>query len=485
MNAKFDNFSEMANLLSVKSRVSGDLTVLFSRFALGHLLNRMGMRKEQGYSLVQLVMAVCMFRVCGETIHSAYMTRFHGLATTGKNCYYRLLERNSMDWRHLLMAMAVRFHVILRKEKIDATEAPKCLILDDTTLEKTGIHMEGISRVFDHVKGHCVLGYKLLLCAYSDGKSTLPVDFTIHSEKGRDKTYGLTAKQRKARFQKKRQSGSFAATRFSELDEDKISMGIEMVKRATKRGIQADYVLCDSWFTCERLLQEVRSINGGRMHLVGLAKFGKTKYEVEGHSYNAQSLIAKYERERTHYCRKYKCAYISLKGKLGGVQIRIFLIRYGRKHRWNVLVTTDMSLSFVKAFEIYQMRWSIEVLNKETKQYLGLGAFQGRDFDKLVADCTLCYMTYIVMALDKRINEYETTGQLFIILKDSLIELTLWKRILSALEHFVECLCESFSIPADELLESILHNDNFSEECIVMAEALRLVRQHNTEQNAA
>ncbi len=68
MDAKFANFSEIANLLSVKSRISGDLTVLFSRFALGHLLNRMGMRKEQGYSLVQLVMAVCMFRVCGETM---------------------------------------------------------------------------------------------------------------------------------------------------------------------------------------------------------------------------------------------------------------------------------------------------------------------------------------------------------------------------------------------------------------------------------
>ena len=40
-----------------------------------------------------------MFRVCGETIHSAYMKRFHGLVTTGKNCYYRLLERESMDWR--------------------------------------------------------------------------------------------------------------------------------------------------------------------------------------------------------------------------------------------------------------------------------------------------------------------------------------------------------------------------------------------------
>ena len=271
------------------------------------------------------------------------------------------------------------------------------------------------------------------------GKSTLPIDFTIHSEKGRNKTYGLTAKQRKARFQKERQSDSFAATRFSELEADKISMSIDMVKRANKLGLQAEYILCDSWFTCEKLLHEVRSIDGGKMHFVGLAKFGNTKYKVDGHSKNAKELIAKYERERTQYCRKYKCAYINLRGYLGEVSVRIFFIHYEHNQKWNVLITTDMSLSFVKAFEIYQMRWSIEVLNKETKQYLGLGAFQGRDFDKLIADCTLCYMTYIVMTLDKRINEYETTGNLFAVLKDSLIELTLWKRVLSALERFMGC----------------------------------------------
>ena len=125
------------------------------------------------------------------------------------------------------------------------------------------------------------------------------------------------------------------------------------------------------------------------------------------------------------------------------------------------------------------MRWSIEVLNKETKQYLGLGSFQGRDFDKLIADCTLCYMTYIVMALDKRINEYETTGKLFASLKNSLIELTLWKRILSAIESLIECLCDTLSIPVDELIGSMLHNDNYTKECLAMAEAVRLLRRQN------
>ena len=49
MEAKFGDFSEMANLLSVKSRVSCDLIVLFERFSLGRFLSRMDMRKEQGY----------------------------------------------------------------------------------------------------------------------------------------------------------------------------------------------------------------------------------------------------------------------------------------------------------------------------------------------------------------------------------------------------------------------------------------------------
>ena len=49
--------------------------------------------------------------------------------------------------------------------------------IDDTVLEKSGVRMEGISRVFDHVKGRCVLGYKLLLCAFFDGKTTIPFDF--------------------------------------------------------------------------------------------------------------------------------------------------------------------------------------------------------------------------------------------------------------------------------------------------------------------
>ena len=58
-------------------------------------------------------------------------------------------------------------------------------------------------------------------------------------------------------------------------------------------------------------------------------------------------------------------------------------------------------------------------MNKETKQYLGLGGYQGCDFNGQIADATLCYLTYTVMALEKRFTEYQTMGELFSDMEDA------------------------------------------------------------------
>lgn len=43
MNAKLSNFSELSNILSVKSSLRTNLMALFTRFGLGHLLCRMSL----------------------------------------------------------------------------------------------------------------------------------------------------------------------------------------------------------------------------------------------------------------------------------------------------------------------------------------------------------------------------------------------------------------------------------------------------------
>lgn len=41
------------------------------------------------------------------------------------------------------------------------------------------------------------------------------------------------------------------------------------------------------------------------------------------------------------------------------------------------MLSTDLSMNFVRAFELYQIRWNIEVVNKETKGHLRLGSYMG------------------------------------------------------------------------------------------------------------
>ena len=316
------------------------------------------------------------------------------------------------------------------------------------------------------------MGYKLLLCAFFDGKTTIPFDFSLHQEKGKQGDCGLTKQQYRKAYHIKRNTGNPDYKCFQECKMSKMEVAMYMLRRGWKMGLHAKYVITDSWFTCEQLMACVRSIGKGAMHFVGLAKMGKTKYTISGKKKNAAELIATYERERGKNCRKYKCRYIQLSGHLGDIPVRIFLIRYGRNSAWNVLLTTDTTMSFVKAFEVYQIRWNIEVMNKETKQYLGLGGYQGCDFNGQIADATQCYLTYTVMALEKRFTEYQTMGELFSDMEDDLMALTLWKRVLACIERILRILGETLGLTPQHLMATISGNDKELSKILVMAEAL-------------
>ena len=88
-----------------------------------------------------------------------------------------------MDWRRLLYRTVKSFFRIVTEDSTDA-DLEKYFILDDTMIKKSAISMEGISRVYDHVAQKSVLGYKLLLLAINDKKSTLPLGFSLLAEAG-------------------------------------------------------------------------------------------------------------------------------------------------------------------------------------------------------------------------------------------------------------------------------------------------------------
>ena len=475
MTANLENIHEIYNIFCQKNRMNADIINLFDHFHLSQTLRHLKMEKQQGVSASLLIVLLCLFRMCHESIGSFYSHQFYGLFQSGKNCFYRMYNRSSMDWRKLLLRMSVRFMSILKERKAEERYHSHCFILDDTTLEKTGTCIEGISRVFNHVTHKCVLGYKLLLLAYTDGRSSIPVDFSLHREKGKEKKYGLTAEERKSQFHKERHECDAEAERFAELDEDKISCAIKIMQRAWRAGLKAVYVLCDSWFTNEKLLREVRMLSNYEMYVIGMAKMDNRRYSVEGFMHNAHELIAKYERckGRKDYKHKTFLKYIRQNGMVGEESVRIFLVKYGSNQNWNIIISSDTTISFDKCFETYQMRWNIEVMAKECKQYLELGKYQGRDFDGQIADCTLCFITYTLLALDKRFSEYETMGELFGQHREDLMALTLWRRILEMILAILEAFSEVLSIDLEELTENILNNETAAKKCAVMLKALR------------
>jgi hypothetical protein len=116
----------------------------------------------------------------------SYFTRQYGKLANiigSKNPYYDLLGNEYISWRTILYLFAMRYlHLSGRlSEYIGKNRA---LIFDDSTLEKSGVKIEGVSKVHDHVMGRFILGYKILICGYWDGDNFIPIDFSLHRERG-------------------------------------------------------------------------------------------------------------------------------------------------------------------------------------------------------------------------------------------------------------------------------------------------------------
>ena len=462
MDAKLSNFSELSNILSVKSSLRTNLMSLFTRFGLGHLLCRMSLEKQAGIPTVLLILSLCLFRIAGESIHSMYKKSYYDLLNTGHNCYYRMMRRATMDWRKLLIGMALRFLAILRKEHAEVSSDNASYIFDDTTLEKTGYGIEQISRVFDHVQGKCILGFKLLVCAFFDGKSTIPIDMSLHCEKGKKKDFGLTAKQRKNRFSKKRKKEDPNFMRFKESTDSKLQVAVEMLKRAwAHKSLRAKYVLCDSWFTCEYFISEVLKLGKGALHLVGLAKMGNTKYMTTNWGeLSAKAIITKLKaKKEVKYSRRYHCHYSEIEVVLGKRSVKLFFCKRGKKEAWKVLLTTDLNLRFMRAYEIYSMRWSIEVFFSDSKRLLGLADCSSRDFSAHIAHVSLVMIRYNILASIKRTLDYDTIGGLFGDMYLGVHELTVVEKIWAIIIEVVAVVSELIGADSDELTIQIIEND--------------------------
>jgi Transposase DDE domain. len=226
--------------------------------------------------------------------------------------------------------------------------------------------------------------------------------------------------------------------------------------------------LVDSWFTCEALIKTVRSEG---IHLIGMYKIAKTKFMYHGrmltHS-EIQKSISKSKR-----CCSYNLYYKRADVIYDGQWLTLFFTRQGKHGKWKVLLTTDTTLSFIKTIAHYQVRWTIEVFNKEAKGLLNLGGCQSSNFDAQIADTTVSMIAYILLSFRYRYDHYETMGSLYRSMNDEWLRMTLDRRLWELFLEIVSIVAAVFDIDSDDLLEKILTNPDAERLMAVFLESKR------------
>jgi len=414
---------------------------------------------SRSYSLTHMIL---LFLLGSKNVCQYKNGVYSKLIECGKDVLYRICSKTAINWRSILYTVNMGLLKRIEDEE-ESTKSPSCFIVDDTDLEKTGRKIEFIGMIWSHVVNRPILGFKSLNLCYWTGSSLLALDFSLHLEKGKNKSkpQGLKKKTLKERFRKLRNPKSPGFMRTKELWNTKIEMSIKMIKRAVKKGITARYVLMDSWFCCEQIIEYVKSVP--QLDLICRAKMNKTKYLYKNKLYTAKELKIKFQYRQSHrkYSRKLKRYYVLLKVEYKGIPVKLLLVQ-SNKTKWIVILTTERKASAVHLIETYQIRWTIEVFFKQAKQHLGLGKNQSIDFDSQIANTTLTLIRYNLLCALKYGMDNITIGTLFRRISEKTPRVTVVDRIIQLFYKIRGVVSELFDIDVDQVLEKILSSSRMA-----------------------
>jgi hypothetical protein len=468
------NLSELQEIFSSKSSISNKIVDVFKGFKVCKVLNSINKYKVKGYEALGTLSILLLLPFVSEnSINSLVKSPVSLLTEMEKDVFYRLKNKPDINWRDLLYSIAKRSMKIINKSTIlpdepseDIIFKVKCLVFDDTIIRKTGFTIEGVGKVFDHVFNEYVLGFKMLCSCFWDGKSLNPLDFSLHSERGKEKPnkpfhpFGLTKKQLKERYHKKRNSTTPGFQRKKELSKSKITVLLEMLKKAVDQGFIPKYVLMDKWFISEEVIKTIRQLKKGSLHILAACKKDKRKYEYKGKAYTASELLD-INKDKMKHCRTIKSHYIKVCVEYKNIPMILYFNKPCRRRNWELLITTDLKLSFIDAMKIYRIRWGIEVFFKECKQHLHLGKCQSQDFDAQISDTTLSMIRYILLNQYKRFSDYETLGEVFTNTRIFTLKLTIGQRLWFFFLEICRQICELFEMDEELFMEKLFSFPEF------------------------
>ena len=187
------------------------------------------------------------------------------------------------------------------------------LIIDDTTWQRFGNKLAGVSFVWDSTLGKSVFGMQVVLLIWTDGQWRIPLSLRIW------------------------QKGS----------KSKLKLAEEMLREAKRRGVTPMYVLFDSWYSGASLLNLLSHFG---WHYVTRAKRNRLFDQVR-------------------LDKSFRHRFGRRAGKLRGIHQQILIVKDGKKY----FLTNNAELTSAQVKRIYGVRQQIEEVFRLLKQEFGWG----------------------------------------------------------------------------------------------------------------
>lgn len=442
---------------------------LWRTLGLSRLLTQLGFRKRTGVAAPDLVYLLLLWVWLGhESIGMFVRQSLRSFTDACRDALYDFVAREDLNWRAFHGAVAVK---VYRAAGLKRSRR-RAYVLDDSVKIRRGKRLEGVSHHFDHLSGRTVKGQQVLTLGLATEETFLPLDKDIYiSSKG--------AHALKAEFCDGRSS---EARRYAQArDESKPQLAAQMLRRAQRQGLEADYLLADAWFGTKPMIKTAVELD---LTPILRMKKNQMKYrlttwtEEVRHTQllNAQELHRHCVRKHWQTIKHFPYQALALDVELNLISdgagehwlpVRLVFVRGlhhdhdapGGAHSWALFLTTETTLSPAALLELYALRWGIEVYFKEAKQHLGLLWEQTETFASHLASIHLTAVRFCLLVLGQcqgigaRVCEVRAT------VRDQLTHLDfakqLWGFFRALIAEAVDELKETLGEAADAVMAAI------------------------------
>ena len=432
---------------SLENELSTTTEAFFHKFAIGSLLKVAHAYKAKGIPVVDIFMTLFNLVFSGRSLYQLLKMLSREETFCCKNSFYRLLNCPNINWMRFTALLASRvthhfFEPLTMKEK---DKRVNVLILDDTIYERPfSKKAELVSRIYDHARHRYSYGFRLLTLGWSDGNSFLPVCGRLLASK--------EAKNRMCESSTKIDSRTCGGRARVQAKAKATDVLFNLLDEALKSGINAQYLLFDTWFALPSVISKVV-----KKHLDVIAmvkKSPKLRFYLDGEPLPVTEIYKRFRKRRGR--SKYLLSVtVEMAVKENGIQsektmekrlpVKLVYVRNRtNKGKYLVLLSTDTALPEEEIIRIYGKRWSIEVFFKACKSYLRLEKeCRALSYDAMTAYTAIVFARYSMLSAEQRTcTDNRTMGDLFYNVEDELRDITWLEAFRLLTESFLESVTE-------------------------------------------